>query len=159
MDAFEFWCPQRRPAGKNLAFKVENGLACFQPENIRNGVQRPTSQPNAWVADFEDSQPTLTLTWPEAQTISRVELFFDTDYDHPAETVLMHHPENVMPFCVREYQLLDDQGNVVFEKYKNHLTRNSIEFTKPFTTTILILKLRHPSATSPAALFEVRCYG
>lgn len=159
VDAFEFWCPQRRPQGKNLAFKVEKGINCFQPENVRNGVQRPTSQPNTWVADFKDPQPALTLTWPDKKSISRVELFFDTDYDHPAETVLMHHPENVMPFCVQDYQLLDDRGNAIFGRTKNHQTRNSIEFENPITTTSLTIKLRHPSATSPAALFEVRCYG
>ncbi len=158
VDLFEFWCPQRRPGGKNLAFKIESGIACFQPENLRNGVQRPTHQPNAWVADLEDQHPALTLTWPEEQSISRVELFFDTDYDHPAETVLMHHSENVMPFCVQDFQILDDQGNVVFEKAQNHQTRTSIEFKEPLTTTSLTMKLRHPSTTSPAALFEVRCY-
>ena len=158
VDAFEFWCPQRRPAGKNLAFKLEEGVDCYQPENVRNGVQRPTHQPNAWVADFTDPQPALTLTWPEKQKLRRVELFFDTDYDHPAETVLMHHPENVMPFCVQHYQLLDDQGNVVFEKKDNHQTRNSIDFDQPINTSQLTLKMQHPSATTPAALFEIRCY-
>lgn len=44
VDTFEFWCPQRRPAGKNLALKVEPALGAFQAENVRNGFQRPTSQ-------------------------------------------------------------------------------------------------------------------
>ena len=158
VDTFEFWCPQRRPAGKNLAFKLDQSIPCFQSENIRNGLQRPTTQPNAWVADLTDPQPTLTLNWPEKQELKRLELFFDTDYDHPAETVLMHHPENVMPFCVQAYQVLDDQGHVVFEEKANHQTRNRIEFDEPIVTTSLTIKVQHPSATSPAALFEVRCY-
>lgn len=29
VDAFEFWCPQRRPAGKNLALKLEPGVDCY----------------------------------------------------------------------------------------------------------------------------------
>ena len=158
VDAFEFWVPLRRPGGKNLAFKVEEGIECFQAENVRNGLQRPTSQPNAWVADFGDTQPTLTLTWPEKQTLKRVELFFDTDYDHPAENVLIPHPENIMPFCVREYALLDDNGKVVYEKKDNHQTRNAVVFDSPVTTSNLKIRLVHPSADSPAALFEVRCY-
>ncbi len=158
VDTFEFWTPQRRPKGKNLAFKVEEGINCYKAENVRNGVQRPTSQSNAWVADFADSQPTLKLTWPEKQRISRVELFFDTDFDHPAENVLIQHPENVMPFCVREYQLLNDKDEVVFEKKENHQTRNVIMFDSPVETTNLKIRLKHPSADSPAALFEVRCY-
>lgn len=158
VDTFEFWVPQRRPKGKNLAFKVEEGIKCFEAENVRNGLQRPTHQTNAWVADLADSEPTLTLTWPEQQQISRVELFFDTDYDHPIENVLIQHPENVMPFCVREYQLLNDGEGMVFEKKDNHQTRNAIVFDVPVKTSSLKIRLKHPSVTSPAAIFEVRCY-
>ncbi|WP_247235660.1 FAD-dependent oxidoreductase [Telluribacter sp. SYSU D00476] len=158
VDAFEFWCPQRRPKGKNVAIKIEEGLRSFGAENIRNGVQRPTFQPNAWVADFADPDPSLTLSWTEKQSIRRVELFFDTDYDHPSENVLMIHPEPIAPFCVQKYQLLDDQGRVVFEKSENHQTRNTIYFEEPLTTSHLQLRVEHPSPTSPAAVFEIRCY-
>ena len=158
VDTFEFWTPQRRPEGKNLAFKVEGSINCYKAENVRNGLQRPTHQPNAWVADFADPQPALSLTWPEKQQISRVELFFDTDYDHPAENVLIQHPENVMPFCVREYQILTDKNEVIFEKKDNHQARNVIAFDAPVKTSSLKIKLAHPSVDSPAALFEVRCY-
>jgi hypothetical protein len=158
VEAFEFWCPQRRPKGKNVVVKVAEGLRCFGPENIRNGVQRPTSQPNAWVADFADLTPSLTLSWPEKQTIKRVELFFDTDFDNPSENVLMVHPEYIAPFCVQKYELLDERGVVVYEKNDNHQTRNTILFAEPLLTTQLQLRVTHPSATSPAAVFEVRCY-
>lgn len=159
VDTFEFWVPQRRPKGKNLAFKVDGGLLAYAVENIRNGLQRPISQPNAWVADFTDAEPMISLTWPEKQQISRVELFFDTDYDHPAETVLIQQPENVMPFCVRAYELLNDKDEVVFEQTDNHQTRNVVVFDAPIHTSSLTIKMTHPSADSPAALFEVRCYG
>lgn len=158
VDTFEFWVPQRRPKGKNLAFKVEEGLDCFNVENLRNGLQRPTDRTNAWVADFKDPQPTLTLTWPEKKALKRVELFFDTDHDHPTENVLIPHPENVMPFCVREYDVLDDEDRVVFTETNNHQTRNIVVFDTPIETTKLKIRLNHPSANSPAALFEVRCY-
>ncbi len=158
VDAFEFWVPLRRPGGKNLAFKVDEGIDCFKAENIRNGLQRPTNQTNAWVADFGDVQPTLTLTWPEEQSLKRVELFFDTDHDHPAENVLIPHPENVMPFCVQEYALLDENGKVIYEKKDNHQTKNKIVFNTPLNTKSLSIRLKHPSEGVPAALFEIRCY-
>ena len=158
VDTFEFWVPQRRPKGENLAFKVEEGINCFDVENLRNGLQRPTDKTNAWVADFNDAHPILTLTWPEKKALKRVELFFDTDYDHPTESVLIPHPENVMPFCVQEYQVLDDEDKVVFTKMNNHQSRNVIVFDSPIKTTKLKVRLNHPSANSPAALFEVRCY-
>jgi hypothetical protein len=59
MDAFEFWCPERRPAGKNIAMKIKPGLKLFQAKNISNGWNRPVSQPNAWIATFEDKDPHL----------------------------------------------------------------------------------------------------
>ncbi|HWH70328.1 MAG TPA: FAD-dependent oxidoreductase, partial [Candidatus Sulfotelmatobacter sp.] len=113
LPSLEFWIPQRRPAGKNFALRVEPPLAVFGPANLINGVGRPTRQPNAWVAAFEDANPTVTVSWTEPQTLSRVELVFDTDYDHPMESVLMGHPERAMPFCVPQVILRD--GSAVRE--------------------------------------------
>ena len=70
IESFEFWIPQRRPAGKNFALTIEPPLAVFGAANLTNGFARPTSQPNAWVADFAHEQPTLRLAWDEPQTIA-----------------------------------------------------------------------------------------
>ncbi|HEX6428782.1 MAG TPA: FAD-dependent oxidoreductase [Niastella sp.] len=158
MDAFEFWCPQRRPEGHNIAFKYPAGLSCFNAKNIRNGIDRPVNTPNAWVADWNDPAPQLTLSWQQPQTIGSIDLFFDTDYDHPMESVLMQHPETVMPFCVRNYRIIDDAGNVVAEKADNYQTRNRISLAEPVTTSRLIIEVEHPAADVPAAVFAVRCY-
>lgn len=158
MDAFEFWCPLRRPAGENVAVKFNPPLACFSAENIRNGIARPTTEPNAWVADLKDKNPSLTLTWNESKSIREVILKFDTDYDHPMETVLMGHPENVMPFCVRNYSILNDKGEILHEKSGNYQTVNKIVFEKPVNTKTLTLKVEHPSENTPAAVFEILCY-
>jgi hypothetical protein len=107
LDSFEFWIPQRRPKGKNFALRVQPPLEVFGAANLVNGLGRPTRQPNAWVAAFDDPNPSVTLAWPEPQTIARIELGFDTDYDHPLESVLMGHPERVMPFCVGQVVVLD----------------------------------------------------
>jgi FAD dependent oxidoreductase len=158
MDTFEFWCPQRRPEGHNVAVKYHAGIDLFKAENIRNGIDRPVTSPNAWVADWNDPQPTLTLTWPQPQQINVIELLMDTDYDHPMESVLMSHPESVMPFCVSHYRIKDGKGNVLAEKKDNYQTLNRIEFSAPVTTAVLTIELEHPSAEVPAALFAVRCY-
>jgi hypothetical protein len=158
MDTFEFWCPQRRPEGHNIAFKYPAGLHCFKAENITNGIDRPVNTPNAWVADFNDAAPQLTLSWQQPQTITAVDLFFDTDYDHPMESVLMQHPETVMPFCVRNYRIKDDAGNIIAAKKDNYQTRNRIVLPKPVQTTSLVIEVEHPSADVPAAVFAVRCY-
>lgn len=158
MDSFEFWCPQRRPAGQNIALKFKQPLQVFAAANVRNGIARPTTLPNAWVADWKDARPAVTLQWNTAQTIKTILLRFDTDADHPMESVLMTHPENCMPFCVRNYTLYDDQKRIVFQKKGNYQTTNTIVFDEALTTTQLIVELEHPSATTPAALFEIRCY-
>ncbi|SIO51568.1 FAD-dependent oxidoreductase [Chitinophaga niabensis] len=158
MDAFEFWCPQRRPEGHNIDLQYPEGLKVFQATNIRNGVDRPTTQPNAWVADWNDPQPQLTISWNEAKTISEIDLFFDTDYDHPMESVLMSHPESAMPFCVQKYKIKDEAGNVLAEQTNNYQTYNKVKLAQPVTTGKLVIEVEHPSQNVPAAVFAVRCY-
>jgi hypothetical protein len=158
VDEFEFWCPKRRPEGQNIAFKYEQGIDAFKAVNITNGIDRPVAGPNAWVADWNDQNPALNISWKETKTIKRIDLLFDTDYDHPMESVLMGHPENVMPFCVRDYVIKDDRGRVVFAKTGNYQTRNVIELAESVITKSLTISLAHPSEDVPAALFSVRCY-
>ncbi|AEE51580.1 FAD-dependent oxidoreductase [Haliscomenobacter hydrossis] len=159
VEAFEFWCPQRRPAGKNLALKFTPALAVFAAENIRNGLQRPTNQPNAWVADPADERPSLHLSWEEPQNIRQLVLHFDTDFDHPMETVLMAHPENEMPFCVKRVRVWNDREELVAEILDNHQSQRRIHFAEAVHTKMLRIEVEHPSALVPAALLEVRCYG
>jgi len=158
IDSFEFWTPERRPAGRNLAMRVQPALDSFGPEKAVNGYRRPTTCPNAWVAAFDDGSPTLELRWDEVQTIKRIELVFDTDVDHPMESVVMRHPERVSPYCVREYRVLGFNDEEVFSTTENHQTRNTIHFDTPLLTNILKINLVAPSDNVPAALFEVRCY-
>ena len=158
VDQFEFWQPHRRPGGHNLALRLATPLEVFRAGNVTNGIARPRSQPNAWVADFADAMPTLSLSWSEPQTIARIELTFDTDLDHPMESVLWGHPEREMPFCVRAYRIFDDTDRLLAEGSDNHQTRNVILLPNPAVTRRLRLEFEHPSTRVPAAVFEVRCY-
>lgn len=170
IDTFEFWLPRRRPAGKNLAVRIEPPLACFGAANLANGISRPTNGPNAWVAEVGHERPVVRLAWPEPRTISVIELDFDTDFDHPMESVLMGHPERVMPFCVNEVQVsatvaVDGLSpasaattRVVAEVLENHQTRRVLRLAEPVTTDCLELTLPAPSSLVPSALFAVRCY-
>src|SRR5690606_13755979 len=111
-----------------------------------------------WVASYDDRNPYIKFTWNDPQTIRQIDLMFDTDYDHPMETVLMGHPEDVMPFCVRNYRIMDDQGNTVFEKQGNYQTYNQIRLESAVVTRELTIFVEHPSEHVPAAVFGVRCY-
>lgn len=157
IEKFELWTPRRRPAGRNLALSVNPPLRCFAPENVRNGFSRPYLGPNAWVASREDRTPKLTLRWPRPVQIRRIVIGFDTDFDHPMESVLMGHPERDMPFCVKHYRVLDAAGRVLHEKTGNHQSWNTIRFEKAVETAVLHLEVLATHG-APAAIFDLRCY-
>lgn len=155
VDTFEFWCPHRRPEGKNFGFKLTPGIRLFSPQNINNGVFRPTVSPNAWVAAKEDPHPKLMFTWKVPQTISEITIALDTDYDHPMESSLMGHPESAMPYCVNRYRICNNKGEMVYEMNNNHQTINTIKFEKPLVTRKLVIEPFHPSGDAQASIFEV----
>lgn len=179
IDTFEFWTPKRRPAGKNLALRCEPPLRAFSARNLTNGINRPTRATNAWVADFSHEQAVVRLTWESPQTIAVIEIDFDSDFDHPMESVLMGHPERDMPFCVGNVRvtcspaggspatcgqssattLTHKATRTIAEIIGNHQTRRVISLDAPVTTDCLELHVLAPSTTVPAALFAVRCYG
>ncbi len=179
IDTFEFWTPKRRPAGKNFALRCEPPLRAFSATNLTNGINRPTRATNAWVADFSHEQAVVRLTWDSPQTIAVIEIDFDSDFDHPMESVLMGHPERDMPFCVSNVRvtcsplgesagtsgqssvttLTNKATRTVAEILGNHQTRRVISLETPVTTDCLELHVLAPSTSVPAALFAVRCYG
>jgi hypothetical protein len=158
IDTFEFWLPKRRPAGHNLAITIEPPLAGFSPDEVTHGPARPTTAPNAWVADTADTAPELHLTWPAPVSIRRVIIEFDPDWDHAMESVLMTHPEETVPFLVRDFDLLDGNGTTLSEIRGNHSCRYEHTFENALTTSKLQLRIRATHGT-PAAVFRVRVFG
>ncbi|WP_118084577.1 FAD-dependent oxidoreductase [Sedimentisphaera cyanobacteriorum] len=158
VDEMEFWIPQRWPNCHLLSCRFKSAIEAFGPDNLTNGFARPFKGANAWVADFDDRSPEAVLEWEKPKSIKKIELAFDTDFDHPMESVFMGHTYHTVPYCVREYLISDSQGRVVYECRENHKTRNVITFDEPVTTDKLIIQLQRPDVNIPAALFEVRCY-
>lgn len=155
IDSFEFWCPRRRPEGYNLAMSISPTIDGYKVENMINGYTRPYLGTNAWAADLSDSSPELLLEWEEPQRIQNITLFLDVDYDHPLESSLQGHPENVIPFCLKEYSISDAIGNVLYAVKDNHQAINKILFKHPVTTKQLRIKCKHPSTFIPASIFEI----
>jgi hypothetical protein len=155
VETFELWCPIRRPRGKNLAISFSPALEAFPSSNLGTEILRPVVESNAWVADFDDANPSFTLVWKEMQWINQIKLFFDTDSDHAMENVQMGHHDSAMPFCVKEYEILDDKENVIYSTSSNHQTINTIQFPTAIKTKSLFIKLKHPSENTPAALFGI----
>ena len=157
-ESFEFWTPSRRPEGHNVAMSIQPELNCFGMENLTNGFHRPYLRPNAWVANLNDPCPELKMEWTSIKSISSIILFFDTDADHPMESTLLGHPENHVPFVVREYEVLDDAGNVVFVMKGNYQTRNEIRLGKALATKQLVFRFTKPSENVPVTVFGIYIY-
>lgn len=158
VDTFEFWCPQRRPEGRNLAFRLSEPISLFDPENLKNNHNRPIASPNAWVADFDDAEPVVNIRWKEPVNMSKIDICFDTDFDHPMENVIYVHPETVMPFCATDIEICNDKDEVIGKISDNHLSRRTISFEKPVQTQFLKIKVTNPNPHTPASLFQIRCY-
>ncbi len=162
VDSFTFWTPDRRPSGYLFWFAVNADYPgytrAFEPGQVINGIDRPVLRPNAWVAQCDDPNPTIRLSWPAAQPIGTIQLAFDTDWDHSMESVLMGHPEHAMPYCVRDYAILDATGTVVVAVKDNYQTRNTHRLAEPLRTTALSVRVDSIRGRSPAAIFGIRCF-
>lgn len=158
IDSFEFWLPSRRPAEQNLAFKLSAALKPFKGSNLVNGFCRPTNAANAWVADLNDANPCVTLSWEVPVQIKRIVLFFDSDFDHPLESTLRVHPERIVPHTVRNYRIMDADNNVIFEKSGNYQTINQVILDNAISTSSIRIFPEHPASNVPAAIFEVQVF-
>jgi hypothetical protein len=157
IDTFAYWLPERRPAARNLAVAIDPPLKMFAALNVVNGVARPRCGVNAWVPARGDTRPALRLEWNEAQVISEIEISFDTDFDHPMESVLMGHPERVMPACVTAFEVCAKTVGVLAHVTENHQTRWALRLEKPVVTKELSIAVLAHGPAMPA-IFEVRCY-
>lgn len=117
----------------------------------------PTTAPNAWVAHPADAAPELHLTWAQPFSISRFIIGSDPDWDHAMESVLMTHPEESVPFLVKDFDLLDEAGNILLEARGNHSSRFLHQFDTSLRTTRLTLRI-HSTHGTPAAVFRVRVF-
>lgn len=158
IDNFEFWTPQRRPKGENIAMTILPKILTSSKNNIGNGYTRPWIGTNAWVSDLQDQQPTLSVHWNKKQIISEIKIFFDSDFDHSMESTLMGHPEEVVPFTVRNYRILDANNTLLFDVKENYQSINRFKLSKPLTTDKITIELEHPSKNVPASVFEVLCF-
>lgn len=158
IDSFEFWVPKRRPEGKNLAFSLSEPISGFDLSNLKSLVQRPTFQTNAWVASLLDDSPELRIKWDQKQSIQVLKICFDPDWDHPLESVLINHPESIIPFCVQDFSIYDDQNHLVFEKAGNYETVIELNLETPLLTNELVIRLSKAHVHIPVSLFSIQIY-
>jgi hypothetical protein len=155
VDEFEFWTPERRPGGHNLALTINPPLNCFAATNLTNGYTRPYQRSNVWCAALDQTEAELTLEWQKPQNISEIILHFDADFDHALESTLYGHPEDRVPFCVEHFQILDAQGVVLFEKTDNYQAVVDCVLISPISSDKLRIKVLKTHKDCPIALYEV----
>lgn len=155
VEAFEFWCPERRPDGENIAMRFSSPIDCFSVENLRTSLYRPVEQPNAWVADWNDEMPEVSLSWDSGQSVKTIRLYTDTDADHPMESVQWGHFDSRMPFCVKEITICDGQDRILAEIKDNYQTLVTVDLPEAVTLRTLKIRLSKPAPNIPAALFAI----
>ncbi|MFR9651977.1 MAG: FAD-dependent oxidoreductase [Rikenellaceae bacterium] len=152
VEAFEFWCPKRWGLDHNIALGFTPALKSFGAENLRNREFRPVSSSNTWVAAVGDSEPSLTLKWEGVKRIEKITLFFDTDSDQALENNQMGHIYNRIPECVKEFSIVNGDGEVLFEESNNYQSRCCVELKKPITTDMININLNSNNQSTPASL-------
>ncbi len=157
LDAFEFWTPERRPAGKNLALTIEPSISDFDALNVKNNETRPNANghSNAWLAEQEDANPEITFKWNAPKKIKEVKLFFDADFDHALECNLMEHPESTIPFVISDYKIYGDSDQLLFEKSGNYQAINSITLPEPVETKSIRIAFKQKSENITVSIFKV----
>ncbi|MGS0527409.1 hypothetical protein ACU8V7_21745 [Zobellia nedashkovskayae] len=160
VESFEFWTPERRPKGKNIALKITTPIPMFKVDNLKNGEVRPNSNgsTNAWVANIADKTPTLDLKWDDKVGIKTIKLFFDCDYDHALETTLMGHPEDIIPFVVADYKIKDGSGITLKEVKGNYQAINTIELDQAISTDKLTFEFVKKEDNIPVSVFKISVY-
>lgn len=157
VEGFEFWLPKRRPEGKNLALTIDPPIALFGPEHVTHGPARPTCQPNAWIADPAENSPSLFLRWNKPVTVTRITLELDPDWDHPMESVLMTHPDEVSPFLLKDFDLCDESGALLLRLRDNHNGHLVFDLAQPCITSALTLNVLATHG-APASVFRIRVH-
>lgn len=156
IDTFAFWLPERRPAARNLAATINPPIDLFGPEMVVNGLGRPWCGVNAWAPDPGDAAPKLHLTWSAPQTLREIAITFDTDFDHPMESVLLSHPERVMPGCITAFRVTAAGGRVLADVPENHKTHWRLMLDGPVVTDQITIEVLAHGPAIPA-IFEVSC--
>lgn len=160
IDSFDFWTPERKPGGENIAMKIIPAIHKFDLENLISIEQRPmpNGDVNAWVASLEDEQPQVTCRWESSQEIKEIKLVFDSDSDNALESVLMTHKKSVIDFVVNNYKIFDDKNNLIYKGEGNFQAINQIKFEEALVTTSLRFVFEKSSMHVPVAVFKISVF-
>ncbi|MBC7319264.1 FAD-dependent oxidoreductase [bacterium] len=137
------------------AFKITPSSYPYSPENVINGISRPTYYgPNLWISDKGFPQK-IDINFPRRAVINTIYLTFDTYLDSPE--YLREVPE---PECVRDYVVyckINGEEKKLLEVSNNYHRRRRHSFDDVECDGISIEVLA-TNGDPYARIFEVRVY-
>ena len=127
------------PAGTTWRLRSSRRWTCSRPENVANGVARPTNGPNAWVAH------STTRSGPDSALGRRRRPSPASSWaSTPTSTTRWRrywgHPERAMPFCVKALRVcIDGRDAAMMED--NHQSRRRMVLDEPTTARTITLEV------------------
>ncbi|MBC8112934.1 MAG: FAD-dependent oxidoreductase, partial [Candidatus Saccharimonas sp.] len=139
-----------------------------KPENVLNGFVRNMSGEltNRWLGLLNKDGAWLELTWDRPQTVSLVQLTFDTGFQRELTlTSGDSHNKNMIrapqPETVRDYELIgttrDGKSVTLATVTSNHQRLRRHDFAAVELKS-LRLKIAATNGSEQARVYEVRCY-
>lgn len=154
-EGFPFYIPMRRPNDIQVAIRFLKPMEWYGKEALSDGYDRPFLQANCHVMDRKGAF--IQLDWKRTIEPKTIVITTDTDSDHAMETVQYGHPESIMPFCLRNVTLTDDQDAIISQVRDNHQTRIVIALANVHTTS-LRLDFTHQDNPDQICVYGVQVY-
>ena len=135
---FQGWNCPRYPY-ENLSFTLDKTISIYPVSNVSQAPFRPTHCTNSWVVDCTKPSPQLRLSHPQFEEGNDLvlTLYHDTDTNQAIETLKKHRFQH-FPNCIRDYRILDSNGNLLHEVKNNFQSINKIELFGVYSESLLI---------------------
>jgi hypothetical protein len=152
---------------RRASVRASHHLPEAAPEHVLDGHVRdvPGEWEHRWGAEMGEGGAWIELAWPEAVTLSRVQVTFDSGFHREltlsaSDTVTERTVRGPQPETVRDYTLsarTPDGERVLAEVRGNYqrLVRHAFE---PLEVQALRLHVHATHGSVEARVFELRCY-
>ena len=122
-------------------FKCNDGDDIYNESNINNGYNRNYKMPNIWISEAGNDSETVIIRFDKTETISKLDLTFDSNLNMFYDNVEIYYDFNVMPQLVKDYKVYVKKNNdyvLLKEINNNHQRVNHLDF-EPTTTDEIVI--------------------
>ncbi|MEK3884782.1 FAD-dependent oxidoreductase [Paenibacillus sp. PL2-23] len=154
---------------KKEMWKLEKGLPCYRTtpeqdvygaENVINGLSRNHGLPNLWLSDLTNGDEELCIRFPDLQTISQLQLAFDSNLNYNYDNLEIYKDFSVFPTLVKDYTVYakskDDYVEVIAVQDNYHRV-NRLQF-EPIQTNECKIVFHRTNGARRVGVYEVRAY-